>query len=287
MRWPMLLVLMNFGCAEADVDSDGDGVFDSHEAIYGTHPNSADSDNDGLSDSEEIELGTNPIVADTDGDGVDDGAELDAGLDPFDADSDMDGFSDGEELDLATDPLDPFSWDYEGGRWCDRRRAAETVYGTGWELGDITPNVTLADQFGQDFDLHQFYGNVILLDFSAGWCSPCRELAEGAQALWTSHRESGFMMIHILTQDNGSSEPDTAFLQGWAEQYGIGFPVARDPSSTAIDGFGAAELYGGTIPFTVLIDSGLVIDSVYVGGEVEETVEARIEELIAARGGAE
>jgi peroxiredoxin len=283
----LIFVLLGVGCVEEEIDSDGDGIFDSDEAIYGTNPQAVDSDGDGLSDSEEIELGTNPVVADTDGDGVSDGEELAAALDPFDPDSDIDGFDDGEELALATDPLDPFSWDYEGGRWCDRRRAAETVYSTGWNLEDIAPNISLKDQFGQDVELHQFYGNVILMDFSAGWCGPCRDLAEGAQEQWIAHRENGLMIIHVLIQDNGSGEPDTDFLQNWAETYEIGFPVTKDPGSIAIDGFSAAGLYGGTIPFTVLIDTAMLIDSAYVGGGVETIVEARIEELIAARGSAE
>lgn len=279
------MVLLSFGCAEEDIDSDGDGILDSHEAIYGTNPSLADTDEDGISDPDEIELGTNPLVADTDGDGLSDGEEQPKGLDPLDPDTDVDGFTDGDELAAGTDPLDPYSWSYDGGLWCDRQRAAETVYGTGWSLDDIAPNTTLIDQFGEEVQLHQFYGNVILLDFSAGWCSPCRDLAESAQELWTAHREDGFMVIHILTQDNSSNVPDTTFLEGWATQYGITFPVTRDPSSTALTGFGNAELYGGTIPFTVLIDTSMIIDSVYVGGGVEETIEARITEMLAARGG--
>jgi peroxiredoxin len=286
LNWQILVVLLgiSFGCAEEDIDTDGDGILDSHEAIYGTNPNLADSDSDGIDDPDEIELGTNPLVADTDEDGVPDGEEQSAGLNPLDPDSDMDGFTDGEEIAAGTDPLDPYSWSYDGGLWCDRQQAAETVYGTGWAVGDIAPNTMVIDQFEREVQLHQFYGNVILLDFSAGWCSPCRDLAESAQELWTTHREDGFMVIHILTQDNTSNPPDTGFLEGWASQYGLTFPVTRDPSSIAIDGFTNAELYGGTIPFTVLIDTSMIIDSAYVGGGVEETIEARISELLALRG---
>jgi peroxiredoxin len=280
------LLLLTLGCAGGDIDSDGDGILDSHEVVYGTDPARADSDDDGLSDGEEVELGTNPTAADTDGDGVSDGDEQAAGLNPLDPDSDIDGFSDGEEQAGATDPLDPFSWDYEGGEWCDRRRAAETVYSTGWDYGDIAPNVRLEDQFGQDFALHQFYGNVILLDFSAGWCAPCRELAAEAQALWEDHREDGFMIVHLMIRDNSNGAPDTAFLQSWANDYGITFPVARDPDTIAIAGFDEAGLYGGTLPFTVLIDTDMVVDSSYAGVVGGGVVETRIEELIAARGGA-
>jgi thiol-disulfide isomerase/thioredoxin len=287
VKTTLLAVLLVVGCEDKALDSDGDGITDQWEAVYGTNAQKADTDGDGISDSDEINFGTNPVVADTDGDGMSDGEEQLAGLDPLDPDSDLDGFQDQEEVDLGTNPLDPFSWDYAGDRWCDRRRAAETVYGTGWDLEDIAPNTILFDQFGDEVELYQFYGNVILMDFSAGWCGPCRELAAGAQQLWTEYREEGFMIIHVLTQDNSSAPPDAAFLSGWASEYDLGFPVTRNPNGTAIDGFGDAGLYGGTIPFMALIDTNMVVDSTYVGSAVEESIRTRVAELIAARGGSQ
>ena len=132
-----------------DTDSDGDGLKDSEEAIYGTNPNNPDtdgggatdgaevaaginpldssddgqildSDSDGLTDAEELALGTNPNNPDTDGGGIDDGVEVAAGTDPLDpaddsqfADSDGDGLTDFEEGLLGTDPNNPDS-DGEG-----------------------------------------------------------------------------------------------------------------------------------------------------------------------------
>lgn len=42
-------------------DSDGDGLFDWEEALWGTNPNNPDSDNDGISDKEEVDARTNPL----------------------------------------------------------------------------------------------------------------------------------------------------------------------------------------------------------------------------------
>jgi hypothetical protein len=91
----------------------------------------------------------------------------------------------------------------------------------------------------------------------------------------------------VMTQDNGNATPDTDFLQSWAADYDITFPVALDPGSVAIDGFNDAGLYGGTIPFTVLIDTDMVVDSSYSGVVGGAVVEMRVEELIAARGSAQ
>jgi hypothetical protein len=71
-------------------DSDGDGMSDVFEQVYGFDPanpadGAADRDGDGLSNLEEYLARTNPNVEDTDGDGLTDGFELANGLDPLDS----------------------------------------------------------------------------------------------------------------------------------------------------------------------------------------------------------
>ncbi len=88
-------------------DTDGDGLTDVEEAVYGTDPNNADTDGDGLSDGTEVnDTHTDPLNADTDGDGLTDGEEVNTyGTDPNSADSDGDGLSDGDEVNTyGTDP---------------------------------------------------------------------------------------------------------------------------------------------------------------------------------------
>ncbi len=74
---------VNFHVREPD--SDGDGLSDADEALYGSDPNNQDSDGDGLGDAEEAELGTDPNNTDSDGDGFTDGYEIDLGSDPMSA----------------------------------------------------------------------------------------------------------------------------------------------------------------------------------------------------------
>lgn len=65
------------------VDSDGDGLTDDEELLYGTNPLLVDTDGDGLSDYEEIVIyKTNPLNPDTDGDGFTDGEEVNNGYNP-------------------------------------------------------------------------------------------------------------------------------------------------------------------------------------------------------------
>lgn len=65
------------------IDSDGDGMLDVDEAIYGTDPFNPDTDQDGLGDREEVQVyGTDPLDPDTDGDSYLDGQEVAGGFNP-------------------------------------------------------------------------------------------------------------------------------------------------------------------------------------------------------------
>lgn len=101
-------------------DTDGDGLMNYLEDVFGTDQTEKDTDGDGLTDYEELYLfGYHPWEADTDGDGISDfdedededgisnGKELRMGTLPLNDDSDHDGLSDGEELAFGTSPLDP------------------------------------------------------------------------------------------------------------------------------------------------------------------------------------
>ncbi len=76
--------------AQANIDTDGDGLTDAAELSAGTNPLKSDTDGDGLSDGEELlKYATNALLADTDGDGISDGEEIKSSYtDPLLADID-------------------------------------------------------------------------------------------------------------------------------------------------------------------------------------------------------
>lgn len=104
--------------ADANKDTDGDGLSDELEKIFASDPEKTDSDGDGLNDYLEIKLGLNPISKDTDSNGIEDGFEdsdgdglnnldeISLGTDCSKTDSDSDGLTDGQEVkENNTSPL--------------------------------------------------------------------------------------------------------------------------------------------------------------------------------------
>src|SRR5690606_3156693 len=55
---------------------------------------------------------------------------------------------------------------------------------------------------GKDFDLAQYKGKVVLVDFWATWCGPCLEELPNIKAMYEKHHESGFEVVGVNLDDN-------------------------------------------------------------------------------------
>lgn len=272
------------GVPLSGLDDDKDGLPNDAEAVVGTDPSNPDTDGDGLNDGDEFAHGSNPLIKDTDGDGIEDGQEVTAGTSPRDSDTDFDGFDDAAEAAAGTDPNNAFKWPYGSETWPDLRHYAEGTYGEGLEIGDVIPNFAFIDQFDQPVELYQFHDTLVLLDFSAGWCNPCREAAATSQALWEEYREQGFTIIHMLTETSTGAPGDLALQTSWANEYGISFPVVRQNGNTTFEHFKKSDVYFGSLPFMVLLDRDMRINSAF-GAKSEEQVRAKLDELLGQSAG--
>jgi thiol-disulfide isomerase/thioredoxin len=278
------------GTDAALADTDGDRLSDGDELRYhGTDPTRMDSDGDGLDDGTELlDLGTDPANWDSDDDGISDGQEVADGSDPLNGvplDSDGDGWLDADELDAGTDPDNPFSWPMGTDRWPDFSAQAEAagVNGDSYGIGQVYPNFRVIDQFGNGIELYQFYGYVILLDYAAGWCGPCQDVAEGAQAMWEEYADEGFIIIHTMTEDQNYDTPDQQFLEAWTDAFGLKFPVTggdntiHDDTYTALD---SAGVFNGYIPAMVVLDRDMTLIQAWEGSGLESSIIATVEDLL-------
>lgn len=127
---------------------------------------------------------------------------------------------------------------------------------TGLEIGQRAPDFTTQTVEGGTVSLSDYRGKVVLLNFWATWCGPCREEIPAFQTLYELH-DPNFVVLAVDYQE--SAETITSF----AEELGVSFPLLLDEDG-AING----DVYGARVrgyPTSFLIDQRGVIVAYYPG----------------------
>lgn len=86
------------------------------------------------------------------------------------------------------------------------------------------PLFTLEMLSGGKADLTDFAGKVVLLNFWATWCLPCREEMPAMQQLWQQYREQGFVIVAIAV-NKGEREQIASFV----DKLALSYPILLDP----------------------------------------------------------
>ncbi|MGH7326134.1 MAG: TlpA disulfide reductase family protein, partial [Candidatus Rokuibacteriota bacterium] len=96
---------------------------------------------------------------------------------------------------------------------------------------------------GTRFRLVEQRGAVVLINFWATWCPPCREEMPSMERLWRRHRDRGFLLVAV------SLDSDPALVGPFMAEHKLTFPVAID-SRLEI-----ANLYGvRALPTSFVLD---------------------------------
>jgi thiol-disulfide isomerase/thioredoxin len=129
---------------------------------------------------------------------------------------------------------------------------------------DLVPTTALAtaDTFPTwaDFDQKRLKGKVVLLNFWATYCGPCKvEIPDLAQ-LHDSFANQPFALVGVSV-DRGQPAQLQRLLKKFADRYKINYPIVLDPD------YALANSYGGIIglPTTLLIDRSGQVHKTYIG----------------------
>jgi thiol-disulfide isomerase/thioredoxin len=153
-------------------------------------------------------------------------------------------------------------------------RATDAPQPRPWPAGKPVPPLALPAHEGPAIDLAGLRGQVVVLNFWASWCEPCREELPSLELLATRHAGQGLAVLLVNFR-----ETDRA-IRRFLEAQALSLPILRDG-----DG-GAAKDWGVRIyPTTFVVDrQGRVVFSVI--GEVDwagTAARAWLAPLLAAR----
>jgi len=134
----------------------------------------------------------------------------------------------------------------------------------------LAPDFSLRTIDGQNLNLAAYRGKVVLVDFWATWCVPCRKEIPRFVALQDKYRKAGLQLIGISMDD--SPEPVRQFYH----DFHMNYPVA-------LGGAKLGELYGGVLglPIAFLIGRDRRIYAKYVGAADPSVLETQIQNLLS------
>ena len=135
----------------------------------------------------------------------------------------------------------------------------------------LAPNFALKGMDGTNVRLSEARGQVVMINFWATWCGPCRQEMPVLNDLYKRYRSAGFLLLGINTE----RKPEEA--RAMATKLGIEFPILFDTDKTASRAYEVAAM-----PYTVLVDrSGKIRyrHRGYVPG-TEREYETQIRELL-------
>jgi thiol-disulfide isomerase/thioredoxin len=135
--------------------------------------------------------------------------------------------------------------------------------------GVVAPNVTGTTLDGQPFDLSTYKGKVVVVDFWATWCPPCRKGIPDLIALQTKYGSQGLQIVGFSV-DREESE-----VKSFVTEQGINYPIL-------IVGQKVSKDWGGvnSIPATFILDKAGVIQKDFVGLTPIEELESAIKGLL-------
>ena len=130
----------------------------------------------------------------------------------------------------------------------------------------------LADPQGGLQPLAQWRGRVLVVNFWATWCAPCREEIPGFVRLQARHGARGLLFVGIAID-----QPDP--VARFAREFGINYPVLIG-GLESLDWLREAGNRGSVLPYTVVIDRQGNLVSRQAGGVKEHALEAIIKPLL-------
>lgn len=134
----------------------------------------------------------------------------------------------------------------------------------------IAPAFTLQSITGEMYDLNALKGKVLLVNFWATWCPPCRAEMPAIDTAYRANKDAGFVVLAVDQQE------DPRVVKAFGEKYNLTFPLLLDRDGSV------NVLYSvSALPTSYFVDRQGVIRDMMIGGSMSsEFIEGKIKTLL-------
>ena len=137
----------------------------------------------------------------------------------------------------------------------------------------LAPNIIARDLGGKSWSLESERGKVVLLNFWATWCPPCREETPDLVHVANRYASKGLSVVGV-SMDEGEADAIRRFVKEYKIPYAVVRPTAEHGLPIPVE----------SLPTTLLIDRQGRVANAYVGAVSEATLKPEIEALLAQPG---
>jgi len=120
--------------------------------------------------------------------------------------------------------------------------------------GNLAHDFTLVTLDGTQVSLADYHGQVVLINFWATWCPPCRAEIPEIEEVYRARKEDGFVVLGINAQ-----EP-VRTVEPFVDTFDMSYPVLLDEAGEVIKTYRASGL-----PMSIVVDQEGVIQKRHVG----------------------
>ncbi|OGU00114.1 MAG: thioredoxin [Geobacteraceae bacterium GWB2_52_12] len=141
-------------------------------------------------------------------------------------------------------------------------------------IGQPAPDFKVQSTSGQPISLENYRGHVLILDFFATWCQPCRLSIPHLVEMNRKYGKQGLQILGLSVDDGGER-----VVKEFTDEYRVNYPLALVGDSATAD-FGVRS-----VPVLYLIDKKGKIAEVYRGysSETARALESAIKRLLAEK----